>query len=1137
MTSDVHRDSDGTPIELGQNPTLGESFAPISPSHERAIDDVEKTIDAFARGEQSVPPSIRGPFRTGKTSLQYHAFEYAWKEGLPAVFVEASTLLDEYDPTVEIPFDTWVYQRMQEEATAIVERNLDSIEWFPSMAGSEAARQEWIDSTVPEDVNTERGVLLIDEVEQEYTEFISATGVDDDNPLRKLLDRPEMATILSMGQLSAFEFVGDADLGRMEPISIPPVTVGHIEDLLVKHGADPSLGRVAYWLTRGRAARVHQVMTEASKLSLSPSDHSEVAGWLSDYAHQRSSEFQPVRQVWEDPEIDDPEAAAGALAFDPDGYPEWLIENKRWFAASDVVSAIEQVLIDAEPFTSTGHDTGDVQEARRILRQTIRWVVHGIAAPETAVEGDGGDRAIPVGWLTGMRMERAETVAFLCLVQDFLLAFEADRDARVIAFDALENAKESFRQRYDSEMATITARENEDPVSTVRPTVLETAFPPLATDPSRLTSHETSNLKEQMDQGLEVSVEGPATVYACPAQDAYVGQLEHLDADPTHPIVILVDEDIEIEGGLDSVPLAGALDDHDVLKVLSVPTARVWEFVVQLFGRLKESTDKPYKATDERVDQLVENSSNREVRTTIETLYGHFTQRIAAEAASAAVSEHRQQFAGNGELVWLNDDVAGKSWVNPRAGYSIGRNAGFNLLVLGAEPDWTKSHGNLMKTIESGLENDAIAEKSGFAYKELFRRVHESGGYGTPVQRPRNVCRNDSDTGPSEPVARFEGAFKSIIDASGFDRDEVLAALFEKEGLPGSEDREFEEVEAWVKSLYPVEEEKGLPNSDDVLWAVVTAGLACSDESYVVDTLQSVEDDLNDLRSTLKGYIGNIEAAEEVLAPEGTVTDGTGTADEIVRLSQTLESQINEESPEPDETVEASDVYGTGVELDASHIETYLDNITEVRDGIRDAKGVASNNADFRPTAYALAILGSRYEHVLRDAVDELDRGAPTDGDLNHVRNLRNEIEELTGFREEETTTEMSDELGEAVDSFAHDALDLQRIQQSIRISVGDPDGEGMDTIDTINRAALTRTYQVQELTKKFEKMNQLSDLVDQKRRDSRQSLRNLVQSLANPNQPIRMKNTSDGQTIADGEDNDEESETDDYTQSEEESQ
>lgn len=291
---------DGDPIELGQNPTLGKPFAPISPAHQQAMNDVENTIDAFARGEQCSPLSIRGPFRTGKTALQYHTFEYAWKMGLPAVFVEASTLLDEYDPAKAASFDTWVYQRMQEEANAIVDRDLDAIEWLPSVAGSGITQQEWIDSNVPEDINTERGILLIDEVEQEYTEFISATGVDDDNPLRKLLDRPEIVTVLSMGQLSAFEFIGDADLGRMEPISIPPVTVEHTEDLLVEHSADPSLGRIAYWLTRGRAARVHQVVTEASKQSLSPSNYSEIADWLSDYAHQQSSEFQPVRQVWED---------------------------------------------------------------------------------------------------------------------------------------------------------------------------------------------------------------------------------------------------------------------------------------------------------------------------------------------------------------------------------------------------------------------------------------------------------------------------------------------------------------------------------------------------------------------------------------------------------------------------------------------------------------------------------------------------------------------------------------------------------------------------------------------------------------------------------------------------------------------
>lgn len=1094
-------DSDGSPVQLGQNPTLEEPFVPISPAHQRAIDDVEDTIDAFARGDQTSPLSIRGPFRTGKTALQYHAFAYAWKQGLPAVHVEASTLLKEYENAGETPFDTWVYQRMQEEAEAIAEGDLDSIGWFPPTAGS---AEEWINNTVSEDVDTQQGLLLIDEVEQEYKEFISATGVDDDNPLRKLLDRPEMVPVLSMGQLSAFEFVGDADLGRMESISIPPITIGHIEDLLEENGADRSLGRIAYWLTRGRAARVHQVVTETAKQSLTPEQHSDIADWLSDYAQQRSTEFQPVRQVWESPEIEQPEAAAGALAFDQNGFNEWLIDNTRWHAASDVEEAMEQVIIETEPFTDRQADTEDIQEARRILRQTIRWVVHGIATPAEAVDSDTGDRAVPVGWITGMRNDRTETAALLSLIQDFLLAFEADREARDIAFDALETAKESFEHRYKSEMATISAEENDDPVWIARPTVLETAFPPLATDPSRLTSQNTEQLKERMVKGLEISSDESVDVYACPTQTAFEGQLEQLDPDPTSPVVILADEEIEIEDGLGAVPLADTLNDHDVLRVVSVPTTRVWEFVVQLFGRLEGSPHDPYVATEERVEQLVENSSNREIRTTIETLYGHLTERVAAEAVSAAVDEHRQQFARNGQFVWLNKHMAGESWVNPRAGYSTGRNAGFSLLVLGKEPDWGDPNGRLMKKIESGLDNDSIDQKGGFAYKELFRRIKESGGYGKPVRQPRNVCRNESDTGASEPVDRLEGAFKSIIDASRFDREQVLAALYEKEGRIGSTDTGYEEVEAWVQSLSPGDR---LSNTDDALWAVITAGLARTDPEFVTETLQSVEDDLDDLINTLEGYVENVEAAEEVLAPNGV--EDTSPSDDIVRLRQNLESQVNEERTSGDDADE-NDEYGKGIGIDASHIETYLDNIISVRNGVKDARETASVDADFRPTAYSLAILGSRYEHVVRDAVDELNRGTPTDGDLNNVRNLRNAVDELLTAREKITSDSEANELAQAVDRFTDDVLNLRKIQQSSRISVGDPDGDGIKAISKINRAALDRTHQVQELTSKLERLSDLRSDVKESQTETKRKLVTLVGRLDQPDKPVMIENCVD---------------------------
>lgn len=1083
-------DADSELIELGQNPSLDDSFEPLSKAHERALDAIEGAISDFAERAGPPPISIRGPFRTGKTALQYHGFKQAWKAGVPAVYVEASTLLQEYDGAAGT-FESWVVERMREEVTAMANRDFDSLRWIPSGTGSDSW-QDWVEANVPEDINPERGVIFIDEVEQEYTEFLSVTGVDDDNPLRKLLDQPNLLPVLSMGQLSAYEFIGDADLGRMKPVSIPPVTVEDIEDLLDARCADLALGRLGFWLTRGRAARVHQLVEEASDKELTPSDHDRVADWLSDYAHQQSSEFQPVRQIWEDPSVAAPLEAAGALAFDQDSYDDWVVESEFWFPADEVVKLIEDVVREEEPFASTD-PCDDLREARNILRQCLEWVVESMAVPPDAVGPGQDERAVPSSWLSSQVDDREEGRALLSLVQDYLLAFEADREARDIAFDSLENAKDSFKATYDRKVPHLPSNEGE--AWTLRPSVLEEAFPPLATDPSRLTNRKTDDLKDEMDRGLEVSVGESATVYTCPTQDSFEGQLDRLPPDPTHPKVILVSDEVDVEAGLDVDPLAHTLEAHDALDVVPIPTARVWEFVAQLFGRL-DGGDSPYDGTQERIDALIDAASNREDRTTLETLYDHLSERVAAEAAASAVEAHRQQFDVKGTPLWAHPDVAGLSWMNPGAEWKQGRHAVATLLVAGEEPDWDTSIGQLLPTIEEGLEADTIDTKSTFYFKELLSHISESTGYGDSVKRPRRICRADADEGPSDTLERLQGAFEALVKASGYDRDAVVSGLYEVEGRPGSDALSSNPAVDLIDSFEPVDENE---TTSDVLWALVSASLVRTDETHLIQYLNQVEADLTELVQTLETYLEQVEEAESILAPEGAPSGGRTVGGQLETLTSEIKALADEDdgASDTDSSDEAS--FGRGVALDASHIGVYCENLTKVRDGIRNAKLEAEDRADFRPTAYALAVLGSRYEYVIRDAVDSLEQATPTDGTVSNVQQLRDEIEQLTDEDDDPALANFTDDRREAITSFADIVLDLRTVVDADTIPVGDPDGDGDEVLRRLDRAANERCRQVQELREELARLTEYRTTSADKMESTRRDIRCLAIELDDP--------------------------------------
>jgi len=1089
-------DNDSDPVELGQNPSLSDSFEPISPAHERALETIDDVVRAFAEGDAYQPPSIRGPFRTGKTALEYHAYKKSWAHGVPAVYVEASTILTEFDASKSGSLESWVLERIREEIDAITSRNFDQVEWMPSGTESRADRQDWVEENIPTEVDTDRFVLIIDEVEQEYERFISATGVDDDNPLRKLLDKPELLPILSMGQLSAFEFIGDADLGRMEPIAIPPVTIDHVEELLEQQGADPMLGRVIYWLTRGRAARVHQLVTDVKKRELSPGDHRQLARWLSDQSHEQSTEFQPIRQLWEDPGIDDPDAAAGALTFDPDGRDDWIVDSDTWLPAAEVVSAIEEILIETAPFEASDVEQGTRREARRILRQAIRWVVHSIAAPPGTASDDSEARALPSTWLTGQHEDRSEAEALLSLVQDFLLAFEAERPARDLAFTAMEDAKASFKAKYDSKTACLAASEGS--VWTVRPAVLEQAYPPLATDPSRITGYKKSTLEAEMDRGLRISVAEDATVVACPTQDAFEGQLQRLAPDPTHPTTVLVDDDVDVDAGLSTVPLAETLERYDALHIESVASARVWEFVVQLYGRLRED-GHPYNATAERVAELAETASSREDRTTIDTLYTHLTSRVGAVAARTTVEAHQDQFdAGDGPL-WAHSKLASEVWVNPGAEWGQGRHAVASLLALGAEPDWNAA-GTLLNTIEEGLESDTIdTQTSKFKFKELLGHILDSGGYGSRIETPRKVYRQDSDSGPATVVNRVQGALEAAVDASEVDADAAVAQLFESQSDPGS-GSSTDAATDLLESMDPINDDE---YTTDVLWAVLTATLARKDCSYVVDCLDGVLADYTELVQTLKGYEADVEAAEAVLAPEG-VPVGRTPDEELSRLNERLERHVGDDPAENTSAVpEDGDAIGVGVALDTSHIEAYRENLVSVRDALQAAKSAATDTADARPTAYALAVLASRYEYVVRDAVDELGRATPSGGTVSNVQNLRGEIRELLHEDSGPDISVLPAARTKAVKQFAENVLDLHSVVNTDTVAVGNPDGDGMALVKDIDQVAEQRWREVQRLE------GELADLVDyhrtaaQHQENARKNLRSLIVLLDKPDETI----------------------------------
>ncbi len=1098
------------PVELGQKPTVSKQFEDISAAHQRARETSEAAIDEIAHDGNPTPPSIRGPLRSGKTALQYHMFCYAWDQGVPALYVEASALLAQFEDVEGPSFGDWVEKKAQSQVESLEAGELETVDWLPN--DRIGTLQEWHEGISA--TTTDRVVLLIDEVEQNYTEFLTATGVDDSNPLRVLLDKGGLFPVLSMGQISAMQFVGFADMKRTDPVSIPPVTISHIRALLEDRGLDPGLDRVVFWLTRGRAAHVHQVITDAARNQISFEDQDGLSRWLAGLADEKSAEFRTVRRVWEHTDVDDPGSAAAAVAFDSDGDSEWLVESENWLPADDLIDIIETIVRETDAFTTQDPQADATLEARQLIREGIERVVDGIAVGPTMGPSDT-DSAVPTGWLTGPQDDRSEGRAFLSLAQDILLAFEAERPARDIAFDALEDAKAEFKHQYDTKVATIAADTGD--AWTLRPSLLERTYPPLATDPSRLTGQQTDDLLEAWDTegkgGLKLSVDEQATVYACPTEASLRVQIKQLAPDPTHPVVMLVDDSVDTEAVLDSVPLGQALENYNVLSIVPVPTARVWTFVVQLEALLSELLDASM-ATEEQIDALLSEELRREQRTTIETLYTQLKDRVAGEAAEKGVEAHRQQYVTEDHYVWSHPTLADTSFLSPRGGWTNGRHSVLGLLAIGSEPDWDEPHGRLLANIKDGINEDVISIKNWFDYKELLNNINKDGTYGKSIHDLRRVCRDDADTGPTGAVMRAMNAFEAITKASEFDHQSLLSGLYDQEGT--RKDSKADRVRGYVKSLSPTETDD---TTDDILWALVTASLARNDDSYVKETLADIETTFNDHVQTLDGYLSDVDRAEELLIPGEADESGTsGTiSSEFDMLSENLEQQSGAETIEDRTDADQTETQrALGVTLDTSHITTYRENLVAVRDAVRNMKQSVTK-MDFRPTGYAFAVLAARYEGVVCDAVHELEQGTPNDGNLSGVKNLSSSVKDLQTLLDSEDV-EMSTSEQAGVDAFVEDILDFQPIVGK-RISVGDPNGEAMSKIREADRAARARTAQVEDMVGNLEELVDLQKTAERRLVNTHRELKALVTQLTHPDakideesSPSAEKLLSDGQ-------------------------
>ncbi len=845
--------------------SIKKEWEPLTATHERELSRAKESFDDFVAGEAVDPLALVGAYRSGKTQLIYHLFNQSWERGIPAFYIgDPGLMLRQFDKSDNDDLNDWIEERIAAQLAAYAGGDADEIEWFPNVDSE--SKQEYIDQVadvVDEDDKT-RTALFFDEVEQSYRAFIEVMDKDDDNPLRKINDGlQDSIKIWSFGMISAFEFIGEADWGRMKEIRIPPLKVHDVRDLLEERRPDAiDLANTIWWLARGRTGIIIKLIDEL------PADpQTNAIEWMEDLADADFRDTRLINNLWTELDREDWDAAITALLFREGGFDPWMISGEKALTAEQAQEIAVNIIKEEFKFEQT--DTQ--RDAIAILDRNIERVCYGLAI--------GEDELIPQ---YGFSDER-EGHAFLDLVTNMAVSFEPASDARKIALEALESVEGAFHTQWmykapDKELTDQT-------VVTASPKCVHDAFPPIAVNPARVSESLQDELEDKMERGLTLRTGTPdnelVDIKFCPTKETFRSELSELTNgyDISEPLVLVIPDKLSIEGLVtDEVR---TYQRHRLLKIEEYQSNRFWTFVVNLFGRLQsERIREGYEIDQQIKEELLGVVGEREVRNTIETLYDQLDQVASDEIRTFAV-KYREAYslANTDTLLWKEERVQGDRpyWSN---GKFVESTIALSYLpVFGPEYESGRQYSNLHSNLETAISQDLVSGgQNGFSFTDYLDDLFIQSGYSGSVTTERKHYREGSGLAPA--VKQTQDTLTALSNLT--DVSSIIQAI---------DDPDVKVADGQVLVL-------GMTNLSHLAYGLLRAILICglttgSDPDIdVASRLETVIADLKREKEKVDEYIERVEELNETLSPPDCADVGSWIQIDVNRLDQ-YESNLN----------------------------------------------------------------------------------------------------------------------------------------------------------------------------------------------------------------------------------------------------
>lgn len=828
---------------------LGKRWRALTPEHQYQLErilgggdgyedaDEVGTFTQFQRGETVDPLALVGAYRSGKTQLLYYLFDEAWKRQMPAFYVgDPGSMLERFDESDLDELDEWIEHRIDEQLEAYRDGDPEGVEWFPNVDSQ--TKQEYVDEygeLVPDDGMIQTAVLF-DEVEQSYRNFIKSMDKDDDNPLRKINDNlQDTVKVWSFGMISAFEFIGEADWGRMREIRIPPLTVADVRSLLQDERPDATeLANVIWWLARGRTGLIIKLIDELPR-----EIDEDATEWLKNQAEADFKDTRLVNNLWGELNREQWDPAINALLFRDDGLDDWQINDEISLNLDTCLTIAINVIKDVHDFPNT--DTGN--DARSVLDRNVKRVFQALAVGEE-----------PLFPRFGLTQEK-QANAFLDLVENTVVSFEPSGPTRRLVIDALNNAEDSFGTGWLQQATDADAVDTA--VTTADPVKIRDAFPPIAVNPERVAAAGSDDIRGDMELGLEFKTNTPVddiiTVRFCPTKSAATAQISEVvhGYDITDPTLLIIPDEDQFE--LPPNDDADIYERQNLLKIRRIQSNRMWSFVLNVHARLDTEGLNPYSVDESVKAELLEYIEDREVRNTVETLYEQLNQ-VAKDEAKDFETEYRDTYSlpQSDTLLWNEERLSGSTpyWSNGR--FEEATIALSYLPVFGPEYEHNREYATLHQHLEESINRSLVSGgSSGFGFTEYFDEMFSQAGYSNKVETERSHYRDDGNLSPA--VVQVEKTLAEFANIRG--PTKVASALDESSNDASAGDIPAISISDVEEQAYPL------------FRSLLVCGMTKASNPHldVVARLRQMKTHLESHLSTVSGYIEDVETLDSEL--------------------------------------------------------------------------------------------------------------------------------------------------------------------------------------------------------------------------------------------------------------------------------